>query len=190
MTLPPVIRVFFAIDLPEPVKEKLSAFIGTLKKKSRTHGIRWTRPENLHITLQFLAETQAEDLQALISNVRARMEGAVKRSELKLGSLRLFPNPYRPRVIVLDMVSQDELVTLSRLIGEGLKDSHYEIENRPFRAHLTLGRIKQPQGINLSFLSECEIPEFEALTVDEVVLFRSEPQPEGSKYTVMEKLAL
>lgn len=190
MTLPPVIRVFFAIDLPEPVKEKLGAFISTLKKKSRTHGIRWTRSENLHITLQFLAETHTEDLQPLIHNVRARMEGAVKSSQLTFGALHLFPNPYRPRVIVLDVIPQDELVTLSRLIGEGLKDSNYEIENRPFRAHLTLGRIKQPQGINLSFLSECSVPEFEKLTVGEVILFRSEPQPEGSKYTVMEKLAL
>jgi RNA 2',3'-cyclic 3'-phosphodiesterase len=190
MTLPPVVRVFFAIDLPDSVKEKLGAFIVSLKKKARTHGIRWTKPANLHITLQFLAETQTQDLQSLIKNVRERIQGAVNRCEFKLGSLHVFPNPYRPRVIVLDVFPQDNLAVLSGLIGEGIKASHYEIESRPFRAHLTLGRIKQPQDVNLSFLSQMDVPEFERMLVTEVILFRSEPQPEGSEYTVMETLQL
>lgn len=190
MTLPSVIRIFFAIDLPVPAKEKLGEFISDLKKKSRTHAIRWSKSANLHITLQFLGEIQAADLEKLISNVRARIEGMVENSELRLGLPKLFPNPYRPRVIVLDIIPQDNLAILSRLIGEGIKATDYEIEERPFRAHLTLGRIKQPQGINLSFLSSSEMPEFEKMMVEEVVLFRSEPQPEGSQYTVIEKLRL
>lgn len=190
MTLPPVIRVFFAIDLPAPIKDHLGKFIGTLKKKSRTNAIRWTKSANLHITLQFLAETQTENLPALIQKVRERLEGAIKDSELRFGSLHLFPNPYRPRVIVLEILQQDQLAILSGLIGEGIKSLNYEIEDRPFRAHLTLGRIKQPHGLNLSFLSECEVPAFEKMTVSEVVLFRSEPQPEGSQYTVMERIPL
>jgi 2'-5' RNA ligase len=190
MTLPPVIRVFFAIDLPVTAKERLGKFIGTLKKTSRTHGIRWTKPVNLHITLQFLAETHTEHLPTLIKNVRSRIEGAVKHSELKFGSLRVFPNPYRPRVIVLDIVPQDNLAMLSSLIGEGIKATHYEIEDRPFRAHLTLGRIKQPKDLKLNFLTECEVPEFEKVMINEVVLFRSEPQPEGSEYTVIERVGL
>ena len=190
MTLPPVIRVFFAIDLSPPVKESLSAYIGLLKTKARTHGIRWTKPVNLPITLQFLAETHSEHLSTLISNVRSRIEGVVRSSAFRFGTPHLFPNPYRPRVIVLEVIPQDELTILSQLIGEGIKDTHYEIESRPFRAHLTLGRIKQPQGINLSFLSGISAPEIEKITVDEVVLFRSEPQPEGSEYTVIERLPL
>lgn len=190
MTLPPVIRVFFAIDLPSETKERMEEFIAALKKKSRTHGIRWTKPVNLHVTLQFLAETHTEHLPALIENVRSRIEGAVKRSEFRFGSLHLFPNPYRPRVIVLDILPQDNLAVLSGLIGEGIQATHYEIEDRPYRAHLTLGRIKQPRGMKLNFLSECELPEFENIRVDEVVLFRSEPQPEGSEYTVIERVAL
>lgn len=190
MTLPPVIRVFFAIDLPLAVKETLGEFIGSLKKKSRTHGIRWSKPVNLHITLQFLAETHTEHLTTLLNNVRSRIEGIAKTSEISLGLLHVFPNPYRPRVIVLDILPQDELANLSSLIGEGIKATNYEIENRPFRAHLTLGRIKQPQGINLSFLSSVEVPDIKKLLVDEVVLFRSEPRPEGSEYTVLERLSL
>jgi 2'-5' RNA ligase len=190
MTLPPVIRIFFAIDLPEHAKEQLGGFINRLKKKSRSHGIRWSKPENLHITLQFLAEAKTEHLSALIENVKSRVKEITQASTLVFGRLHLFPSPYRPRVIVLDIAPQEELFALASVIGEGIKASNYEIESRPFRAHLTLGRIKQPQEMNLSFLSECDIPAFEAIDVSEVVLFRSEPQPEGSKYTVMERITL
>src|SRR5579885_645675 len=188
MTLPPVIRIFFAIDLPEPAKERLGSYISTLKKKAKTNGIRWTKPENLHITLQFLAEVHSEHLPELVRNVRSRIEGTLQGATLTFGSLHLFPSPYRPRVIVLNVAPQDELTVLSELIGEGIKASNYKIEDRPFRAHLTLGRIKQPQGVNLGFLDDSQPVELEEIDVREIVLFRSEPQPEGSKYTIMEKL--
>ena len=190
MTLPHVIRIFFAIDLPEHTKTRLGSYIGTLKKKSRTNGIRWTKPENLHITLQFLAEVQSEHLPTLIQNVRSRLEKATHSTTLTFGSLHLFPNPYRPRVIVLDVVPQEELTVLSGLIGEGIKASHYEVESRPFRAHLTLGRIKQPHGMNLRFLDDNQPIGLEQINVNEVILFRSEPQPEGSQYTVVETLKI
>lgn len=190
MTLPPVIRIFFAIDLPQSAKEKLGEFINTLKKASKPNSIRWTKPENLHITLQFLATVKTDDIPALVENVRARMVEVIQHSRISLGSLHLFPNPYKPRVIVLDILPQDDLVVLSRLVGDGIKATNYETEARAFRAHLTLGRIKQPQGINLGFLSDCDVPRLDKIEVSEVVLFRSEPQMEGSRYTVMERIAV
>lgn len=189
MTLPPVIRIFFAIDFTPEVKKEIGSFMSALKKKSKSHGIRWTKPENLHITLQFLAEVKTEHLSTLIENVRVQIEGVIKHSAMKFGVVQLFPNPYRPRVIVLEIMPQDELANLSGLIGHGIKASEYEVETRPFRGHLTLGRIKHP-GVNLSFLSELTAPEVEGMEVSEVMVYRSEPQPEGSQYTVLEKIAL
>lgn len=190
MTLPPVIRIFFAIDLPAATKAHLSAFIGQLKKKSKSHAIRWSKPDNLHITLQFLAEVRTEHLPTLIKNVRTQIEGAIKNANFTFGKLHLFPNPYRPRVIVLEIAPQEELAILAKLIGQGMMASNYAVESRPFRAHLTLGRIKHAHGVNLQFLSECPLPEAENIAVNEVILFRSEPQPEGSHYTVIEKIVL
>lgn len=190
MTLPHVIRIFFAIDLPQHAKEKLGRFIASLKKESKSNAIRWTRSENLHITLQFLAEVRTEHLLTLIANVRAKMEGAVKNVNLTFGSLHLFPNPYRPRVIVLEVTPQEELAVLAGLIGDGIKATNYAIESRPFRGHLTLGRIKHTQHIDLHFLSASTMPEIAGVEMSEVVVFRSEPQPEGSVYTVMEKIGL
>lgn len=190
MTLPPVIRIFFAIDLSESVKERIAGLIATLKKASKTNSIRWSKPENLHITLQFLAEIQSEHVPVLLQNVQSRIEKAIQPIHFNIGTLHLFPNPYRPRVIVLDVLQQESLQQLSALIGDAITATHYTIEDRPFRAHMTLGRIKQPQGMSLNFLEDCALPAFEAVDVHEVVLFRSEPQPEGSKYSVLEKITL
>lgn len=190
MTLPPVIRIFFAIDLPQAAKDKITEMMKTLKKQSRSHGVRWTKPDNLHITLQFLAEVRAEHIPVLITNVRNQVTAANKNPMLTFGAIKIFPDLYRPRVIVLDVIAQDELAELSRLIGEGIKETNYKIESRPFRAHLTLGRIKQPHALNLSFLAGYEVPAFEKLSVNNIALFRSEPQPEGSQYTVLERISL
>src|SRR5207249_1530387 len=113
MTLPPVIRIFFAIDLPSSTKEKLGRFISVLKKKSKSNVIRWTKPKNLHITLHFLPEVHSEHLNHIIENVRSQIKGLEINSQLCVGSLNLFPNPYRPRVIVLDITPQENLATLA-----------------------------------------------------------------------------
>jgi 2'-5' RNA ligase len=190
MTLPPVVRIFFAIDLPASVKEALGRYIGALKKGSKSKSIRWTKPENLHITLQFLAEVRSEHMANLMENVRRELDRELQHVSLSFGAVHLFPNPYRPRVIVLDVSPQDQLAELAKLIGRGIQATNYDIETRPFRAHLTLGRIKHPHGLNLSFLSEQGSAGIETIEVNEVALFRSQPQEEGSMYTVIERLGL
>ncbi|OGT37783.1 MAG: 2'-5' RNA ligase [Gammaproteobacteria bacterium RIFCSPHIGHO2_12_FULL_37_14] len=159
-----------------------------LKKKSKTNAIRWSILENLHITLQFLPEVHSEHLDRLIQNVRDQLQDKVKSVKLIFDGLELFPNPYRPRVIVLKVISQENLTQLSALIGHGIKASNYELEQRPFRAHLTLGRIKHPHDINLNFLADCRNFSVEAMDINEVILFRSEPLPEGSRYRVLERI--
>ena len=190
MTLPPVIRIFFAVELSLDIKQKLAGLITILKKKSKTNAIRWTMPENLHITLQFLKEVHSEHLEQLIQNVRHQLQGNIKAFKFVLNGLELFPSPYRPRVIVLKVASHEHLTYLAERIGRGILTTHYEIDDRPFQAHLTLGRMKHPTEINVNFLTECKPPIIEAIEMKEVVLFRSEPQPEGSKYRVLERISL
>lgn len=185
-----VLRVFFAIDLSDEAKKKIEIFINALKKKARSKAIRWTKPENLHITLQFLAAVNSDDLPKLIEIVRTEIAGKIKNSYVKLENLQLFPSPYRPRVIVLNLTPQADLVNLASAIGHGIQELHYPLDERPFKGHLTIGRIKHIEGVKLNFLSDIDPPVFNKIKVNEVVLFRSDPQPEGSKYTVIEKIVL
>lgn len=188
MTFPPVIRVFFAIDLPQTIKENVSEFIETLKKRYRSKNIRWTKITNLHITLHFLQALHTERLQKLITQVQEGMHECSPFT-FTLDSLRLYPNPYRPRVIVVEIKPQDELKHLVQLMGTGISAMGYEVETRPFRGHLTLGRIKNPRSVHLDFLADYPLPK-DVIHVSEVILFRSEPTPEGSTYTQIATLPL
>lgn len=190
MTLPPSIRIFFAIDLPPAVRDKMSSFILGMKKRARTSAIRWSKPENLHITLQFLPEVVTGDLPELIGQVRAALNQQVQQSLIAIGHLHLFPSPFHPRVIVLDVTPQQPLADLSVKIGEGIKLAGYKTEDRAYKAHLTIGRIKNARGVDLSFLSEFTLPAIEPIPLNKVMLFRSEPKPEGSQYTVLDEIAL
>lgn len=187
MTLPPVIRIFFAIDLPEDTKTEIAHFIAILKKKSKTHAIRWTKAENLHVTLQFLPAFKTSELPVLVDEVRSKLQGIIKELKFSIKELHLFPSPYRPRVIVLGLSHPFELAALANLIGEEIKSLNYEIDTRPFRGHLTIGRIKHPQELDLHFLSDAHFA-IEGIPLTEVVLFRSEPGIDSSKYTVLEKM--
>ncbi len=190
MSVPAVSRIFFAVDLPESIKDKVNQFINVMKKKAKKNGIRWTRTENLHITLQFLAEFKTEHLDNLIANVRAEIEGIIAATTFRLGEIELLPSPFRPRVIVLGIENQENLAVLSKLIGHGIQATNYTVEDRPFRAHLTLGRIKHVHNPHLKFLTEVGRPDVDEVMVDEVVLFRSDPQPDGSRYLVLERIDL
>lgn len=189
MLLPPVIRIFFAIDLPESIRDALGRYIGDLKKASKSKSIRWSKPENLHITLQFMPEVRVEHLEGIVRCVREEIKAAKHQAAFKLGELHFFPSMYRPRVIVLDILPQEPLIDLSAHVGRGITAMQYDIESRPFRAHLTLGRIKH-QDVRVDFLSSMKPPAVGDMVVEEVVLFRSEPHPEGSHYTVLERIPL
>lgn len=189
MTLPAVIRIFFAIDLPDTTKEKIAEFIALLKRKSKTNAIRWTKTDNLHITLQFLAEVRTEHLPMLINNVKSELRTVRKNIQFNFGALKLFPHPYRPRVIVLDITPQAELTMLAHKIGAGILHSAYPTHERPFHGHLTIGRIKHT-GVNLSFLADAELPALGKINIEAVILFRSEPQSDGSKYSVLARMIL
>lgn len=190
MILPQVVRVFFAVDLNRSVKEQIASLITTMKKQAKSNAIRWCKPDNLHVTLQFLAEIPQEALPTLISNVRAQLNYPMEAIQINFLKPSLFPNPFRPRVIALELQSHTQLGFLAQQIGKGILATHFDTEDRPFRGHLSLGRIKYINGDNLSFLSHIELPAIDPIFVEEVVLFRSEPHPDGSHYTPLERIKL
>lgn len=190
MTLPPSIRIFFAIDLPPAVKDKMNEFMRSLKKQIRSKAIRWSKPDNLHITLQFLDQAERSDLPELIGQVRLALGQGLPPFMIALGNPHCFPSVYHPRVIVFDVTPQEPLADLSARIGKGIRQAGYQTEDRPFRAHLTIGRIKNAQTVDMSFINTITMPPIEPIRVEEIVLFRSEPMPDASQYTKLDVIRL
>ena len=190
MILPPVVRVFFAIDLSDNMKARLADYIDSLKKLSKTKQIRWSRPENLHITLQFLADVQGQHIDNMIQQVQKAIAETTKPFTIMLRSIHLYPDPHRPRVLVVDIAPQDILANLSQMIGGAIQKAGYEIEERPFRAHMTIGRVKTAQINALNFLADAPPPLVGQIDINEVVLFQSEAHPDGSKYIPLHRIKL
>lgn len=147
--------------------------------------MRWVRPEALHVTLRFLGEIDAPEAGPLAR--RASQEVAPLRPfALHLGPAELFPSARRPRVVALGLEPAAPLVELAAAVECAVVAEGFPAEERPFRAHLTLGRVRDRRFPTVAAFA---VPAAE-LAVEEVVLFRSELSPAGSRYTPLERVRL
>ena len=158
------IRTFIAFELPPPVillLQKMQQDLKRLKIRAR-----WVRPENIHLTLKFLGDINPDD----IDKIDAAMTGAVIESSLITLSVRgigVFPGIKRPRVIWLGLGGDiRSLLALQGRLEEKLAGAGFPKDKRSFKAHLTLGRIKQ--AANPAVISQM-ISEYASLSSDEFI---------------------
>ena len=174
-------RLFIALPLPTEIEEFLTKIIFTLKQKPGK--VKWVAPKNIHLTMKFLGETE-ESKVAGISDAIKKAVLDFTSFELEINKLGAFPNLRRPRVFWAGLEGNiDGLVSLAENIDSDLSRMGFERENRRFKPHLTLGRVKDDR--NLDELSEY-IKDLEffpiSLTLDRVVLFKSTLTPKGPIY--------
>jgi 2'-5' RNA ligase len=185
------IRTFFAVDLDAPVRRAAAALARELQGLPGGDRVRWVRAEALHVTLRFLGATDPDLVPTLASRVEQRV-AAVAPFRLHLGAPHLFPSPRRPRVVALELRPLEPLEALAAAVERGVVEAGFAPEARPFRAHLTLGRVKNSRSRALDVTAPDTTLD-EALDVMEAVLFRSElPRSKGSqvRYTPLARLPL
>lgn len=180
------IRAFFAIDLDDGARQAAWDLLRALREAPGGDDVRWVRREALHVTLRFLGNIAPEQVAPLAAAVGDEVAGTPPFA-MTLGDARLFPTPRRPRVVVLEVGPEPELQELAAAVERGTSACGFAPEERSFRAHLTLGRIKRGRGPAPGDLSA---PAGTASPVEEVVLFRSELQRSGAQYTPLEHVAL
>jgi 2'-5' RNA ligase len=189
-----LIRAFFAIDLPPECQRQLGFFMEALqlhlKKILKQHSaFRWVQPQNVHLTLQFLGQLKPEDAAELLREASRQLAG-LQPFSLRLGHLEWFPSPYRPHVLSLHAQPDVALAELSQALGRAALALGYAIEDRPFRAHLTLARIEDQRNLEPQLLHAFSWEELPDVLVNEVVLFRSETLSGGSVYTRLARLKM
>lgn len=187
------IRAFFAIDLPVEFKQQLGLAMTALelhlKKEFKGNPFHWVKPQNLHLTLQFLGQVDEEAVAKLLQQVSEELKG-LPSFYLKLGSLEWFPGSQRPRVLSLKAEPHEVLAKLAQALGKAAESLGYKIEDRPFRAHLTLARVEGLRNLDPELLNSFGGPVLPEMFVKEVVFFRSETQSGGSVYTRLASIEL
>lgn len=189
-----LIRAFIAIDLPPDVREVLGAITRDLQSRI-PQGVRWVRPEGIHLTLRFLGDINPESVES-ISQAMSRTAGASSAFGLSLGELGAFPSLSAPRVVWMGLEgSLDRLLALQRELEDGLEELGYARESRPFSPHLTLGRIRDGITGGLrrqigEIVAGAPVAAGTGLPVKEVSLIRSILGPSGGSYTRLSSAAL
>ena len=177
------IRTFIAIELPETIISAISKVQEGVK--SYGFNIRWVHPENIHLTLKFLGDTK-EDETDKIAKVIFESVKTYSPISLFAKGIGVFPGIKRPRVIWAGISGHlNPLFKLQKKLENGIEMLGFKKEKRPFRAHLTLGRIKDridPKrfGDTLRAFGGFESETFYA---DKVILYKSELKPTGAVYT-------
>jgi 2'-5' RNA ligase len=138
------VRLFFAVPISETVRGIVSRSIEVFPIADPPW--KWIRPENYHITLKFLGETDEELLERLLE-IGRETAAATSPFELSFGRFDAFPSISRPRILLFHAESgAARLTQLAGLLEEKLESLGFERERRRFRTHLTLARVKRPLG--------------------------------------------
>ena len=184
------IRAFIACEIPESVLENVSKVQEGLKKLDSDAS--WTRVSSIHITLKFLGDIEEE----YIAKIAAVIEEASKGQppfEISIKGSGAFPNLKNPRIIWIGVEDGTKGLThLQQPLDYGLNSIGFEREEREFRPHLTLGRVKGPRGKERLSAAVSELKDIKAgsFIVDRVILYKSELKPTGAVYAKLKEVTL
>lgn len=198
-----MLRLFIAMPLPHEVERSLDRLLSDLRPRSTN--VKWVTAKNIHLTLKFLGDTD----EALVPTITSAIDQAATPYQpfrTTLNQVGAFPNLRRPRVFWVGGSGPIPTATprnaghgggapeaykpvipdaghLARDIDQSLNKLGFDLEKRPFKPHLTLGRVRQGRRVDdladyLQTFEPAPIP----LTLDRIVLFKSTLTPQGAIY--------
>ena len=181
------IRSFIALEIPNNIISQIRQVQNDLKThdfKAHDIKIRWSRPENIHLTLRFLGDIDESQIFMAKNAIKV---SSTKYTPLTLSAKRIgvFPNIKRPNVLWIGLGGQiDILSAIQKELNKNLERSGFNIEKRPFKGHLTLGRIKGRKlpGLFGDVINQYNDFKTEDFICREVVLFNSDLKPTGPVY--------
>jgi len=184
------LRLFIAVDMPQSLCKALAG----LGRDMAACGLdlRWVKPTAMHLTLRFLGAVEEGRVPEII---RAMEEAVCGREAFLLAArgLGAFPGTSNARVVWAGVQGGVQaLEGLAQRLDIALEKAGFERENRPFKAHLTIGRARNrpdPKALAgaIAGLGNYSCPPF---FVNELVLYKSELKPAGPVYTVLHRSQL
>lgn len=183
------IRTFIAIDTPVDIKVDMSALQQKLKESAAD--VRWESSEKFHATIKFLGDTEESRLDDVVKGMETAA-GGVHPFRLTYEGLGTFPDRRHPRVIWIGCHNEDGSLESfkTRLDGE-LTRLGFDIDDRPFRPHVTLGRVKSEKRMQylLSILENLTFDRRPA-TIGGILFVKSLLRPQGAEYSLLHSIQL
>jgi len=181
-----MLRAFIAVEISGEIQQKIHRETSNLRK-GIANLVRWVPAQNMHLTLKFLGDVSPSSVEFIQQMLRTEA-GNISCFDIHLAGLGVFPNLKRPRVLYVGVQAPAALQALARGIESASSRLGYEPEERPFSAHLTLGRVRQnvnateQQQIRRA-IEGTQVDLLGTARVDSVHLYKSDLNPGGSVYT-------
>ena len=183
-------RIFIAINLPEKVKNELNDF----QLKHPNLPARWTKKENLHITLLFIGLATEEEIKNITKTIK---EASLKHKSfpLKLNEICYGPqNKMPPRMVWTIGEKSEEISRLHKDLKNSLTYNlkSFKPNDRTYSTHITLARINEWNFRKIE-------PEERPLTkesislefkVNSIEIMESQLKKTGPEYTILESIQL
>ncbi len=176
-------RAFIAIELPDQLKTDLENLTRLLDSPGAE--VKWVGRRQMHLTLKFLGDITSAQAQML----RTSLEKAVSQyplSEIQIGGIGAFPTVSRPKVIWVGVKADRLMLDLQDAVEQASIAAGIPAEQRAFKPHLTLGRVKYvdrnselPARIRQMDLEEMVI------SIPSISLIQSSLTPKGPVYTIL-----
>ena len=193
-------RIFIGIDIDDEIRTHIARFLDGVR--GFAPDVRWVNPESLHITLKFIGEQKAEQVEAIRERL-LQIQGSAL--EIRFAGYGFFPTAKAPRVFWIGIESGPQLAKLAADIDRAMAEFGIDREQRAFSPHLTLARgaggsgspkWRQGDRPNSDFvvlnkrLEAMAALDFGTMTAHWFVLYQSELSPKGSKYTKLHRYPL
>lgn len=177
-------RLFTGLSLTYEVRRNIELLYQSMQPLAP---IEWSPAGNLHVTTKFIGEWPVEGLDELKGRLREVPKGGP--FAISIDGFGWFPTPHHPRHLFAAVRAGEPLYQLAVATSDMLAAGGVPVENKPYRPHLTLARIKDPQ-IDLApikkFIAELPSTDFGRMNVTSFKLYESR----NSTYSVLEDFPL
>jgi 2'-5' RNA ligase len=192
--LPDKVRAFVAIFPPNEVVEQLELAQIRLKKNIAAGSVRWTKPEQIHLTLQFLGQIERERLNAF-DNALEKVASESSSFEIRSETIGCFPNERRPKIIWAGLAGElESLRAVKQKLDGALGELGYTPEERDFHPHLTIGRVAHLKFADAQRLakeiSHYKPAQFGGWKVKSIQFMQSILSSNGAVYRVLKSVSL
>ncbi len=131
-------RIFVAVPLPAEAKDIVRQAAEELKHS--VHFQKWVHPEDYHITLKFLGETDAATIERLTDILR-QVASEAEEMKLEARGIGEFGPPRKPSILWVGVGGDTELLRkLQQSVELAAKECGFPAEDKPYRPHITIAR--------------------------------------------------
>jgi 2'-5' RNA ligase len=176
-------RSFFAVELSAEIAAGVRRIQEELR--GRAAGVRWVRPEGIHLTLKFLGEVEADRIEPIVRKAEETIQG-VGPFTVGIKEGGGFPTEKNPRVIWIGVEDHSGMLKqLQARVEAGMAEVGFSQERRGYTPHLTVGRLRSGKGSKTvaQALDAIRASDLGSMEVREIILFRSHLKPTGAEYT-------